>query len=174
MTISRDDLDQGKVDFSDTATQSRLPPVQPAEVLQDEFLVPMDISVYRLAKALKVSRPRSNEIALGTRAVTTDTALRLGRYFGTTPEFWLALQTRYDLDIAAQIHARRPVRRVPYRGLGVREFAEARHHARHHRPLGDVDERPKRVGGRPASPGRPHWHSVGAPMGVILDRCLLH
>ena len=61
----------------------------------------MEISVYRLAKALKVSRPRLNEIVLGTKAVTTDTALHLGRYFGTTPEFWLALQTRYDLDTAA-------------------------------------------------------------------------
>ena len=102
MTISRDDIDQGKVDFSDAATQSRLPPVHPGEVLQDEFLVPMDLSVYRLAKALKVSRPRLNEIVLGRRAVTTDTALRLGRYFGTTPEFWLGLQTRYDLDIAGR------------------------------------------------------------------------
>ena len=77
MTISRDDIDQGKVDFSDAATQSRLPRrrLHPGEVLQDEFLVPMDLSVYRLAKALKVSRPRLNEIVLGRRAVTTDTAL---------------------------------------------------------------------------------------------------
>ena len=60
----------------------------------------MALSVYRLAQALKISRPRLNDVVLGRRAVTTDTALRLGRYFGTTPEFWLNLQTRYDLDVA--------------------------------------------------------------------------
>ena len=107
MEIKRDEVDQGQVDLSDTATQGRLPPIHPGEILRDEFLVPMDISVYRLAKALKVSRPRLNEIVLGRRAVTTDTALRLGRYFGTTPEFWLALQTRYDLD--ASVATLRPV-----------------------------------------------------------------
>ena len=101
MAIRRDDVDQGKVDFSDVATGSRLPPIHPGEILRDEFLEPMDISVYKLAKALKVSRPRLNDLVLGRRSVSTDTALRLGRYFGTSPEFWLALQTRYDLDAAA-------------------------------------------------------------------------
>ena len=92
--------DRGKVDFSDVASGRRLPPVHPGEILRDEFLTPMKLSVYRLAQAIKVSRPRLNDIVLGRRGVTVDTALRLGRYFGTTPEFWLHLQTRYDLDVA--------------------------------------------------------------------------
>ncbi len=100
MSIQREDIDRRKVDLSDVASGRRLPPVHPGEILRDEFLTPMDLSVYRLAKAIKVSRPRLNDIVIGRRAVTTDTALRLGRYFGTTPEFWINLQTRYDLDVA--------------------------------------------------------------------------
>ena len=100
MTIKREELDRREVDFSDVATGRQLPPVHPGEILRDEFLTPMGISVYRLARAIKVSRPRLNDIVLGRRGVTTDTALRLGRYFGMTPEFWINLQTRYDLDIA--------------------------------------------------------------------------
>lgn len=92
--------DRGKVDFSDVASGRRLPPVHPGEILRDEFLTPMELSVYRLALAIKVSRPRLNDIVLGRRGVTVDTALRLGRYFGTTPDFWIHLQTRYDLDVA--------------------------------------------------------------------------
>ena len=64
------------------------------------YFTPMEISVYRLAQAIKVSRPRLNDIVLGRRGITNDTALRLGRYFGMTPEFWINLQTRYDLDVA--------------------------------------------------------------------------
>ena len=100
MTISREDPDRGQVDFSRVTSGRRLPPVHPGEILRDEFLTPMALSVYRLAQAIKVSRPILNDIVLGRRAVTTDTALRLGRYFGTTPEFWINLQTRYDLDVA--------------------------------------------------------------------------
>ena len=100
MTVKREELDRREVDFSDVASGERLPPVHPGEILRDEFLTPMGISVYRLAQAIKVSRPRLNDIVLGRRGVTTDTALRLGRYFGMTPEFWINLQTRYDLDIA--------------------------------------------------------------------------
>ena len=74
--------------------------MHPGEILRDEFLKPMDLSVYALARALGISRPRLNDIVLGRRGVTTDTALRLGRYFGMTPEFWINLQTRYDLDVA--------------------------------------------------------------------------
>ena len=92
--------DRGKVDFSDVASGQRLPPVHPGEILRDEFLTPMELSVYRLAQTIKVSRPRLNDIVLGRRGVTVDTALRLGRYFGTMPEFWIHLQTRYDLDVA--------------------------------------------------------------------------
>ncbi|MDE0649296.1 MAG: HigA family addiction module antitoxin [Gammaproteobacteria bacterium] len=100
MTISREDLDRQRVDFSDVASGERLPPIHPGEILRDDFLRPMGLSVYGLARALKVSRPRVNDIVLGRRAISVDTALRLGRYFGTTPEFWIHLQTRYDLDVA--------------------------------------------------------------------------
>ena len=99
MTIEREDVDRQRIDFSDVVS-GRLAPVHPGEVLRDEFLTPLALSVYQLARALKVSRPRLNDVVLGRRGVTVDTALRLGRYFGTTPEFWLNLQTRYDLDVA--------------------------------------------------------------------------
>ncbi|MDE0172151.1 MAG: HigA family addiction module antitoxin [Defluviicoccus sp.] len=100
MTIEREELDRRRVDFSDVASERRLAPVHPGEILREEFLTPMALSVYRLAGAIGVSRPRLNDIVLGRRRVTVDTALRLGRYFGTTPEFWINLQTRYDLDVA--------------------------------------------------------------------------
>ena len=100
MGIKREAVDRRQIDFSDVSTGRRLPPVHPGEILRDEFLKPMDLSVYALARALGISRPRLNEIVLGRRSVTTDTALRLGRYFGMTPEFWINLQTRYDLDVA--------------------------------------------------------------------------
>ena len=100
MTIEREDVDRRRIDFSDVASGRRLAPVHPGEVLRGEFLTPMSLSVYRLARAIGVSRPRLNDIVLGRRRVTVDTALRLGRYFGTTPEFWINLQTRYDLDVA--------------------------------------------------------------------------
>ena len=98
--IKREDMDRGKVDFSDVASGRRLPLVHPGKILRDEFLTPMELSVYRLAQGIKVSRPRLNDVVLGRRGVTIDTALRLGRYFGTTPEFWIHLQIRYDLDVA--------------------------------------------------------------------------
>lgn len=76
-----------------------LPPVHPGEVLLEEFLEPMGISRYRLAKDVSVPPRRINEIVHRKRAVTADTALRLARYFGTTERFWLNLQTQYDLDV---------------------------------------------------------------------------
>jgi antitoxin HigA-1 len=100
MSIKRDDIDNRKIDFSDVATGRRLPPVHPGEILRGEFLTPLGISVYELANAIKVPRSRANDIVLGRRAVTTDTAMRLGRYFGMSSEFWINLQARYDLDIA--------------------------------------------------------------------------
>ena len=112
MTIKREELDRQEVDFSDVASGRRLPPVHPGEILRDEFLTPMEISVYRLAQAIKVSRPRLNDIVLGRRGITTDTALRLGRYFGMTPEFWINLQTRYDLDVAERTMRRQIEREV--------------------------------------------------------------
>jgi len=100
MTIKRDDIETGKIDFSDITTGRRLPAVHPGDVLKTEFLEPLSLSVYQLAKDLKVQRSRPNEIVLGQRSLTADTALRLAVYFGTTPEYWINLQTQYDLDIA--------------------------------------------------------------------------
>ena len=88
------------MEFSNIVTGRRLPPVHPGEILRDEFLEPMGLSVYELANAIKVPRSRANDIVRGRRAITTDTALRLGRYFETSPEFWINLQTRFDLDVA--------------------------------------------------------------------------
>ncbi len=76
-----------------------LPAVHPGEVLLEEFLAPMAISQYRLAKDISVSPRRINEIVHGKRAITADTALRLARYFGNSERFWLNLQTQYDLDV---------------------------------------------------------------------------
>jgi antitoxin HigA-1 len=76
----------------------RLPPVHPGEILQEEFLKPLGLSQYRVAKSIGVPPRRINEIVHGKRAVTADTALRLARYFGTTPEFWLNLQVHHDLE----------------------------------------------------------------------------
>lgn len=100
MNIKREDVDRRKVDFSEVRSGRRLPPIHPGEILRDEFLTPMGISVYALAHAIKVPRSRANDIVRGRRALTTDTAIRLGRYFGTSPEFWINLQSRYDLDVA--------------------------------------------------------------------------
>ena len=77
----------------------RLAPVHPGEILLEEFLAPMRISQYRLAKDVGVPPRRINEIVHGTRAVSADTALRLARYFGTSERFWLNLQAQYDLDV---------------------------------------------------------------------------
>ena len=77
----------------------RLPPIHPGEVLLEEFLNPMGISQYRLAKDVSVPPRRINEIVHGKRSITADTALRLARFFGTTERFWLNLQTRYDLEV---------------------------------------------------------------------------
>jgi addiction module HigA family antidote len=107
MNIKRDDIDKRKVDFADIASGRRLPPVHPGEILRDEFLKPMDISVYELANAIKVPRTRANDIVLGRRGITVDTAIRFGRYLGTSPEFWINLQARYDLDVADRTLRRR-------------------------------------------------------------------
>ncbi|MEJ5225513.1 MAG: HigA family addiction module antitoxin [Anaerolineales bacterium] len=78
----------------------KLKPVHPGEVLLEEFLKPMGISQNRLAIEIGVDARRINEIVLGARSITADTALRLARYFGVSPQFWLGLQAEYDLDIA--------------------------------------------------------------------------
>ena len=80
-------------------TQKKLPPIHPGEILLEEFLKPMGISQYRLAKHTNVSPRRINEIVHGQRAISPNTALRLSRYFGLSERFWLNLQARYDLEV---------------------------------------------------------------------------
>ena len=77
----------------------RLPPIHPGEILLEEFLKPMGISQYRLAKAMSVPARRINEIVHGKRSITADTALRLSKFFGMSDRFWMNLQTRYDLEL---------------------------------------------------------------------------
>jgi addiction module HigA family antidote len=77
---------------------TKLAPVHPGEILLEEFLVPLGITQYRLAKDITVPPRRINEIVHGERGITADTALRLARYFGTSERFWLNLQARYDLE----------------------------------------------------------------------------
>lgn len=100
MTIKREDLDAGRIDFGAVVAGARLKPVHPGEILRDDFLGPLGISVYALAKAINVPRSRANDIVLGRRGITADTAIRLARHLRTTPEFWANLQSRYDLDVA--------------------------------------------------------------------------
>jgi antitoxin HigA-1 len=98
MSIKREDIDRRNVDFSDVRSGRRPPPVHPGEILRDEFLTPMGISVYELAHALKVPRSRANDVVRGRRAITTDAAMRLGR---------INLRARYDLDVANRSVRRR-------------------------------------------------------------------
>ena len=79
--------------------KDKLNPIHPGEVLLEEFLRPLDLSQYRLAKDVHVPARRINEIVQGKRSVSADTALRLSRYFGTSARFWLNLQAQYDLDV---------------------------------------------------------------------------
>jgi antitoxin HigA-1 len=92
---------------------SKRAPIHPGEILKHEFLDELDMSAYALAKALKVPANRITGIVNGERAITADTALRLARFFRTTPEFWLNLQTRYDLTVASRRAARQIMREVP-------------------------------------------------------------
>jgi len=82
-------------------SRKRLAPVHPGEILEEEFLKPLALTQYRLAKGLKVPARRINEIVHRKRAISADTALRLGRFFRNAPRFWLNLQTSYDLEIEA-------------------------------------------------------------------------
>lgn len=79
------------------------PPVHPGEILREEFLIPLGVSQYRLAKEIHVPARRINEIVLEKRGISADTALRLGRYFGTTALLWMNLQARYDLEVATSV-----------------------------------------------------------------------
>jgi addiction module HigA family antidote len=98
MPIRRDDL--ASLDLADTTTGERLPPVPPGEVLAEEFMKPLGISARSLARDLDVPHNRILGILSGTRAITAATALRLGRRFNTSAEFWMNLQTAHDLELA--------------------------------------------------------------------------
>ncbi len=93
-------------------TRKMMAPIHPGEVLLEEFLKPMGITQYRLAKDIGVSARRINEIVHEKRAISADTALRLGRYFGTSAEFWINLQTHYDLEIETKKLASKLIRIV--------------------------------------------------------------
>ncbi|MGH2379829.1 MAG: HigA family addiction module antitoxin [Candidatus Limnocylindria bacterium] len=97
----------------------RLAPVHPGEVLREEFLSPMGISQYRLAKDIGAPPRRVNEIVHGSRAVSVDTALRLARYFGTSERFWLNLQAQHDLDLESDRIGDRIEREVIPRAIGA-------------------------------------------------------
>ena len=96
-TMSRSRITTNKEDAMRT---KEIPPVHPGEVLEEEFLKPLAITQYRLAKDISVPARRINEIVLRKRGITADTALRLGRYFGTTADFWLNLQTGFEKETA--------------------------------------------------------------------------
>jgi antitoxin HigA-1 len=93
----------------------KLPPVHPGEVLREDFLRPMNLSPYTVARAVGVPRTRIERLANEETAVTADTALRLARYFGTSPAFWMGIQTQYDLEraedeLGAKLHKIAPAR----------------------------------------------------------------
>ena len=98
-------------------SESKMLPVHPGEILRDEFLVPMSISQYRLAKDINVPPRRINEIVHGKRSITADTALRLARYFGSSERLWLNLQTRYDLEVEKDRLGRRLDQEVAVRAV---------------------------------------------------------
>jgi addiction module HigA family antidote len=102
-------------------TTQKLPPVHPGEILLEEYLKPLGISQNKLGRDLNVPAQRINEIVRGQRAITVDTALRLARYFHTSPQFWLNLQSHYDLEIAQETRlAERVIKEVREReGLGL-------------------------------------------------------
>lgn len=91
---------------------SRLPPVHPGEVLREDLMKPLALSINRLARDLRVPVTRMSEIVNRRRSVTADTALRLARYFGMTAQFWMNLQAAYDLDVATRASAERIARDI--------------------------------------------------------------
>ncbi|MGO9466626.1 MAG: HigA family addiction module antitoxin [Isosphaeraceae bacterium] len=96
----------------------KLPPVHPGEILLEEFLSPLGVSQYRLAKETSVPARRINEIVRGLRSISADTALRLARYFATSERFWLNLQTRYDLEVEKERLGDRLIREVKVLEVG--------------------------------------------------------
>jgi addiction module HigA family antidote len=99
--------DLARTDFADVLDGRRLPAIHPGEVLLEEFIKPLAITRYRAAKALGIQQRRVDEICMGTRAVTADTAMRLERVFGASAEFWLRLQALHDLEVARRGSAKR-------------------------------------------------------------------
>lgn len=97
-------------------TRRKHPPIHPGEILLEEFLAPMGISQYRLAKETSVPPRRINEIVRGTRSISANTALRLSHYFGTSERFWLNLQVRYDLEVEKALVGDRLRREVKANG----------------------------------------------------------
>ena len=89
-----------------------MPPVHPGETLREDFLKPLGLTPNRLAIELQVPATRINDIARGKRTISADTALRLARYFGTTPQFWLNLQANYDLEVAQDLQGREIAGRI--------------------------------------------------------------
>ena len=85
-----------------THKSERLPPIHPGEILNEEFLRPMNITQYRLAKAIGVDARRIHSIVHGQRSITAETALLLARYFGNSPAFWMGLQSQYDLEVTGE------------------------------------------------------------------------
>ncbi|MFZ5449056.1 MAG: HigA family addiction module antitoxin [Thermodesulfobacteriota bacterium] len=100
-------------------TTKILPPIRPGEILLEEYLKPLGISQNKLGRDLNVPAQRINEIVRGQRSISVDTALRLARYFQTTPQFWLNLQSRYDLEMAQETQlVDRVIREVREREAG--------------------------------------------------------
>jgi len=114
MTIRREDLEQGRVDLSDVIDERRasMKPVHPGKILKEEFLDPLGVSAYRLAKDINVPINRIAAIVSGRRAITADTALRFARYFGTDAQSWINLQAGYDLASARRAVGKRIDREV--------------------------------------------------------------
>lgn len=114
MAIHRNDLDAGRIDLDEVVEPRRgvMKPSLPGKLLREEFLDPMGISAYRLAKDIGVPINRVAGILSGKRAITADTALRFARYFGTDAQSWINLQARYDLELTRRASGRRIDREV--------------------------------------------------------------
>src|SRR5271170_2472997 len=102
MAITREQVDKGRVDFRGITTGKRLRPVHPGQILKKDFLQPLNLSAYALAKAIGVTPIRITQILRGERGITADTALLLARFFGTSADLWMGLQAQYDLEIAGK------------------------------------------------------------------------
>jgi addiction module HigA family antidote len=114
MSIRREDLEAGRIDLSDVidARRRSMKPVHPGAILKLEFLEPLGISAYRLAKDINVPINRVAAIVDGRRAISADTALRFARYFGTDAQSWINLQARFDLAMARRAIGKRIDREV--------------------------------------------------------------